>query len=452
MRYAVFGGTYEGRRLCGRLTERGRNFVVFTATDRGAEVLPEGTPHKTGRMDEAQIEKELKDFDIVIDATHPYAQNVTENIKTACNRLKKRYIRLLRDEIYCENALYFDDIAQAAEFLNKCGGRIFISTGSRDAEKYTAIKEFSDRTVIRILDADEPIKKCRELGFKHIITGMGPFSETENIRDFGDCKWLITKSSGTAGGFEEKISAAEKLGMNIIVIKRPKESGYTLEEVMESIERFEKKETTAGKFITEPSEIEKRSMEIIGERLRDKKIDGRNLDVVKRVIHTTADFDFADSLVFSENAVDILAEKLKNGANIVTDTNMALAGINKGALKKAGIKAYCFMADEDVAQEAKKRGITRAAVSVEKAAQLKGETVFAVGNAPTALIAIDRMVRENLLTPAFVIGVPVGFVNVAESKELIINGSTPHIVSRGNKGGSAVAAAIVNAVLYKMFR
>ncbi|MDR4022344.1 MAG: precorrin-8X methylmutase, partial [Eubacteriales bacterium] len=170
------------------------------------------------------------------------------------------------------------------------------------------------------------------------------------------------------------------------------------------------------------------------------------------VIHTTADFDYADNLVFSENAVDIFIEKLKNGVNIVTDTNMALAGINKRVLNRLGIKAYCFMADDDVAKEASERGITRAAVSVEKASKLEGETIFVVGNAPTSLIAIDRLVSEGKLSPSLIVGVPVGFVNVVESKKLIMEGNVPYIVSKGNKGGSTVAAAIVNAVLYKIGR
>lgn len=138
------------------------------------------------------------------------------------------------------------------------------------------------------------------------------------------------------------------------------------------------------------------------------------------------------------------------GQAIVTDTNMALSGINKKVLKSVGGAAYCFMADEDVAEEAKRRGITRAAVSVEKAARLNGDVIFAVGNAPTALIAIDRLVKEGKLKPKFIIAAPVGFVNVIESKNLILNGSIPYIVAKGSKGGSNVAAAIVNALLYKI--
>lgn len=443
MKYAVFGGTTEGRKLCEYLKNGDKDFSVFTATAEGAEMLSEDMDIKSGRLDEKEMEKVLSDFDIIIDATHPYAKDVTANIKTACEVLGKKYIRVSREDIFCENAVYFDTIEDAAQFLKNQAGRIFVSTGSKEADKYTVIDDYENRIVIRILDSDEALKKCRNLGFKNILCGLGPFTVEENIRDFKGCSWLVTKSSGKAGGFEEKIKAARELGMKTAVIKRPDDKGYSLEEVYKMIDR---------QFITEPSEIEKRSMAIIEEKIKDKNIDEKNKDVVKRVIHTTADFDYADNLVFSENAVDIFINKLKNGANIVTDTNMALAGINKKMLKKLGIKAYCFMADEDVAQEASKRGITRAAVSVEKAAELDGETIFVVGNAPTSLITIDKMIAENRLSPAFIVGVPVGFVNVVESKKLILEGNIPYIVSKENKGGSTIAAAIVNAVLYKIGR
>jgi len=201
-----------------------------------------------------------------------------------------------------------------------------------------------------------------------------------------------------------------------------------------------------------PHEIEKRSFEIITEELTEMGITlPADWDfVIKRAIHTTADFDYAHTLVFSENAVKILAELIRSGAIIVTDTNMGLAGINKKELASYGGSARCFMADEDVAAEAKQRGVTRATVSMERAAGLDRPVIFAVGNAPTALIQLRAMRDEGRYTPAFVIGVPVGFVNVVAAKEMIIGTDIPHIVNRGRKGGSNVAAAICNAVLYEM--
>ena len=205
--------------------------------------------------------------------------------------------------------------------------------------------------------------------------------------------------------------------------------------------------------IVKPMDIEKRSFEIITELLGDTPIPKENELVVKRVIHTSADFDYAKNLVFSQDAVAKGIEALKNGCDIVTDTQMAKAGINKTILGKLGGQVHCFMSDPDVAAEAKERGITRAIVSMERAAALPKPCIFAIGNAPTALISIKEQMEKNLLHPALIIGVPVGFVNVVESKELIIeSGLAPYIVARGRKGGSNVAAAICNALLYQITR
>ena len=201
-----------------------------------------------------------------------------------------------------------------------------------------------------------------------------------------------------------------------------------------------------------PMDIEKRSFEIITELLGDRKLDPENELVIKRAIHTTADFDYADNLVFSPHAVRLGIEALKGGCDIVTDTQMAKSGISKATLAKLGGEVHCFMSDPDVAAEAKARGVTRALVSMEKAAKLGKPCIFAIGNAPTALIRIRELIDSGELKPALVIGVPVGFVNVVESKELIIETDVPHIVARGRKGGSNVAAAIVNALLYQILR
>lgn len=201
-----------------------------------------------------------------------------------------------------------------------------------------------------------------------------------------------------------------------------------------------------------PMEIEKRSFEIITQLLGDRKLDPENEAVIKRVIHTSADFDYADNLVFSPHAVTAGIQALKDGCDIVTDTQMAKAGINKTILEKLGGQVHCFMSDPDVAAEAKERGITRAIVSMERAAKLEKACIFAIGNAPTALICLHELIQSGTLTPALIIGVPVGFVNVVESKELILTDPVPHIVARGRKGGSNVAAAICNALLYQITR
>lgn len=204
--------------------------------------------------------------------------------------------------------------------------------------------------------------------------------------------------------------------------------------------------------IIKPQDIEKRSFEIITKELNDKNIviDEDKAFLIKRAIHTTADFEYANTLCFSEDAIKIMAELIKSGAHIVTDTNMGLSGINKNELRKHGGEVHCFMADEDVAKEAKERGVTRAVVSMERAAKIKEDVIFAIGNAPTALINLRTMYDEGIFIPKFVIGVPVGFVNVEYAKELIMETNIPYIINRGRKGGSNVAAAICNAVLYEI--
>lgn len=201
-----------------------------------------------------------------------------------------------------------------------------------------------------------------------------------------------------------------------------------------------------------PMDIEKRSFAIITELLGDRRLDPENESVIKRVIHTSADFDYADNLVFSEHAVKTGIEALRNGCDIVTDTQMAKAGINKTILAKLGGEVHCFMSDPDVASEAKERGVTRAIVSMERAAKLPKPCIFAIGNAPTALISLYEQMSAGILRPPLVIGVPVGFVNVIESKELILHSKAAYIVARGRKGGSNIAAAICNALLYQIMR
>ena len=202
-----------------------------------------------------------------------------------------------------------------------------------------------------------------------------------------------------------------------------------------------------------PEEIEARSMEIIESEMPRGSWSPGELAVVRRCIHTSADFDYAENLYFSEHAVEKALEIFrKGGFTIVTDTNMAASGINKKALEKLGGRAVCFMAEEQVAAEAKKRGVTRALVSMDYAAELDGPLVFAIGNAPTALIRLHEMMEEGRLHPDFIIAVPVGFVNVVESKELIAADPAPCIVARGRKGGSNIAAAICNALMYQLTR
>ena len=204
-------------------------------------------------------------------------------------------------------------------------------------------------------------------------------------------------------------------------------------------------------IITDPMEIEKRSMEIIESGL-PKGIPEENKAVVKRVIHCTADFDYAENLAFSKGAVQKAVSALKEGCDIITDTQMALAGINKTAASKLGCSIHCFMSDPDVAEKAKELGCTRAAISMEKAKELDKPLIFVIGNAPTALLKLREFIDAGEISPLLVIGVPVGFVNVVESKNAIMETDVPYIIAKGRKGGSNVAAAIVDALMYQITR
>lgn len=203
-----------------------------------------------------------------------------------------------------------------------------------------------------------------------------------------------------------------------------------------------------------PMDIEARSFEIITEELKAKGIvlPEETAFITKRCIHTSADFEYAKNLMFSKQAVNKALEAIRNGAMIVTDTNMAKAGINKKIVEQFGGEVCCYMADEDVAIKAKNEGTTRATASMQKAAQAKKPLILAIGNAPTALVTLYEMMEQKLIQPEVIIGVPVGFVNVVQAKELIMQSNCEYIVAKGRKGGSNIAACICNALLYHLTR
>ena len=198
--------------------------------------------------------------------------------------------------------------------------------------------------------------------------------------------------------------------------------------------------------ILNPKQIENESMRIISDIIGDYPGSAENLPIIKRVIHATADFDFLNTLYFSDNAVNKAREALRNGADIVTDTLMLSAGISKNY----GVKIHCYVADDDVKEEAQARNTTRSIINIEHAAKNFSTAIYAIGNAPTALIRLCELIRDGKANPALVIGVPVGFVNVIEAKNMLaeLETDTPRIIAHGRKGGTTVACAIINALLY----
>lgn len=202
-------------------------------------------------------------------------------------------------------------------------------------------------------------------------------------------------------------------------------------------------------YIKNPRKIEEKSMEIIDESLEKTDFSDEELIVAKRIIHTTGDVTYSEIIEFRNEFVEKAKKALKSGKKIYTDTSMTKAGINKKALEKLGIEVVCYIGDEDVRKRAKEENTTRSQVAIQKAID-EGITCFSIGNAPTALYKLLENIDEKNLSPDFVIGVPVGFVGAKESKEELIKYEIPQITIRGNKGGSNVAASIVNALMYML--
>lgn len=203
-------------------------------------------------------------------------------------------------------------------------------------------------------------------------------------------------------------------------------------------------------YIKNPKKIEEKSFEIILSELGEHNFNQRELKIVQRVIHTTADFEYSKLIDIHENAIDILMDELRKGKKIYADTNMVMAGVNKKKLKEFNSRIYNFVHDDDIYEIAKSKGITRSMASIEKAARDKDTTIFAIGNAPTAIFKLLELYNEGIVNPKLVIGVPVGFVGASESKEMLRKSGIPYIVINGRKGGSPVAATIINAIMYQM--
>ena len=236
MRFVVFSGTADGRELCEWLSGRGVPVVACVATEYGAEMMKTCAVH-TGRMDEDGMRGFLKKDDIVIDATHPYADKVSENIYSVCSEKKITYLRLLRGEMSCDGAVYVKSAAAAAEYLKGKDGRVFVSTGSKELGEFSCIGE---RVTARVLDTPAVREKCGALGIKNVLYKTPPFSYEVDLRDMEGCRYLVTKDGGKTGGMPEKLRAAETLGMETIIVSRPKErnGGYGYEEIKHRLKKL----------------------------------------------------------------------------------------------------------------------------------------------------------------------------------------------------------------------
>ncbi|MCK4486651.1 MAG: precorrin-8X methylmutase [Desulfobacterales bacterium] len=196
-----------------------------------------------------------------------------------------------------------------------------------------------------------------------------------------------------------------------------------------------------------PHEIEQQSFKIIDHEAGDHGFPPDQWSIVRRMIHTTADFDFIQTVRFHPEAIQAGVEAIKQGKNIITDTEMLRAGIRKADLESFGVQVLCFLNEAGVIEESKKAGTTRAAAAVDRAIPFMKNGIYAIGNAPTALFRLLELLEQGVARPALVIGLPVGFVNAAESKAVLVKVSSPFVSSMGRKGGTTVAASVVNALI-----
>lgn len=244
MRVLVFAGTTEGREITEFLAENGVEVTACVATEYGSMLMPfhESIEVRAGRLTQEQMEALLKDYAFVIDATHPYAQIVTKNIKTACAILNIEYIRLCRPSISTGNVVAVSDTRAAAEFLNTVEGNVLLTTGSKELEAFTAVRDFDKRLFARVLPTAEVVERCEELGFKgkNLICMQGPFSHDMNIATLKqiNARYIVTKDTGAAGGYDEKVSAAVAAGATVVHIARPAEpDGLTAEQLKTELAR-----------------------------------------------------------------------------------------------------------------------------------------------------------------------------------------------------------------------
>lgn len=240
----IFGGTTEGRKLAEYCTENKINTYISVTTNYGAELIPKSKYLSIiiGKMDGVQMLDFMKNktVKLAVDATHPYAEEATSSIRYACDNANVKYIRVIRKDVAAvHGGKYFDDINSVVDYLNGKSGSIFITTGSKELRHFCGIKNFYERCTVRVLPAEKIIDQCLSLGFAEtrIIAKQGPFSEKENTEHFSNANadFVVTKDSGDVGGFYEKISAAQRCGAEVLIIKRPKENGIDLHEAKKII-------------------------------------------------------------------------------------------------------------------------------------------------------------------------------------------------------------------------
>ena len=459
----VIAGTLDGRTLAVDIQERtGEDVLVTVVSQYGAELAAhKGITVHTGRLDQQAMQNLIKEHNVrlLIDASHPYAAVVTATAQDAAKAVGIPFVRFERKEVplpeYDKLHIVVDEV-EAANLAGKLAkennNHVYLTTGSKTMHIFAKSEALQDCEVwTRILPTAEVLQMMEDLNVspKRIVAVQGPFSYDMNRIMFHDTKAsvVVMKNSGLVGGADTKLQAAMDLGIHVIVLIDPvlnlKVTWY------QRMMNFSNYGRTLMDYVKNPKEIEDKSMQIIYDYVKDLGLTDDEVRVVSRTVHASGDVEYAQLVKMSPDAVQKGIEALENGANIYTDVEMVRTGISKPALKIRGNEVHCLIKDENVAKMAKELGVTRSIAAMRTfGKQLEGQIV-AIGNAPTALYEVLRLALEEGIKPALIIGIPVGFVGAAESKDYLMEVSpVPYITVKGNKGGSPIAASVCNALLY----
>jgi precorrin-8X/cobalt-precorrin-8 methylmutase len=461
----VLAGTSDARELALEIKRAGYSLLTTVVTENAANGMKDvGLDVRVGRLTAEEIASIIKEkgFQAVVDASHPFAEEASKNALTGAKAANVPYIRYERESqsYQHEGVTLVDSYEEAASVAATKRGVIMLTTGSKTLATFVdKLIELPDTTVVaRMLPRLDNMQKCEDLGLeqKNIVAMQGPFSKELNKALYAHYKvdLMITKESGKVGAVDEKLEAALEMGIEVLMIGRPKvEYGTVFSDfpsVIKQLKEWEEIDMDFGTefkpFTVQPQEIEGKSFEMITEELGEHSFTEEQYPVVQRVIHASADFELGRSMLFHPHAIQAGIHAIRSGKVVVADVQMVQVGISKNRIEQFGGEIKVYISDPDVMKEAKRLNTTRAIVSMRKAIKDADGGIFAIGNAPTALLELIRLVKRGEAKPGLVIGLPVGFVSAAESKEELAKLDIPFITNVGRKGGSTVTVAALNAI------
>ncbi len=458
----IFGGTGESMKLAKFLKNNGVNFRVSVVSQEAADSYSGlGIPVRHGALDIDELGEYLAGTEVVVDCAHPFAEDLHANLKKLSEKIGFRYIRYIRpsglNEDEYPGIIMVKSFSEAAEIASGIPGKIFLSSGIKSISAFTR-KISPDRLVVRILPRQESIKSVKLHGIpeENIIALRIPFTAGFNIslfRQYG-IKALVTKESGAEAGVPEKLSAARAMGITTVMIARPEleksEQYRSLDSLAREILKIHDIENPAGYVneVSDPAGIEARSLSIVDQALSGSGVKPMENIVLSRIIYATADFDYKDTVIFTENAVENAVEAIRASVPIVADVNMVSEGINRKLTSNFGNDVFVFRSASEDSHTANDK-TTRTASGIRMAMERYGErAIYVIGNAPTALFELLSASAGKHLKPRLIIAFPVGFTNASESKrKLAARNDLQYITNIGPKGGSPAAAACMNALL-----